>query len=54
MAVIHELRLSELEDKNFSTKAILVEITHVQEEVQFTLFSAVGSRVPGGVMNKVA
>jgi hypothetical protein len=45
MAVVHELRLSELEDKNFSTKAILVEITHIQEGVQFTLFCGIGSIV---------
>ena len=43
IAIIHELRLSELEDVNFSTKAILVEITHTQDGVQFTRFSAVGS-----------
>ena len=45
MAIIHELRLSELEDKNFPTKAILVEITQIQEGIQFTLFSGVGSIV---------
>jgi hypothetical protein len=42
MAVIHELRLSELEDKNFTTKAILVEITHIEEGIYFTLFSGIG------------
>jgi hypothetical protein len=45
VAVIHELQLSELEDERFSTRAILVEVTHVQDGIQFTLFSGVGKIV---------
>jgi hypothetical protein len=42
MAIIHELRLSELNDTNFSTKAILVEFTNIQDGIQFTRFCTVG------------
>jgi hypothetical protein len=42
MAIIHELRLWELEDEKFSTKAILVEITHVHDDINFSLFSTTG------------
>ena len=42
MAIIHELRLSELNDTNFSTKVILVEFINIEDGIQFTQFCTVG------------
>jgi hypothetical protein len=45
VAVIHEVKLCELENETFSTKAILVEVTRIEDGIQFTLFSGVGKIV---------
>jgi hypothetical protein len=55
MALIHELRLADLEDENFSAKAIMVQVSQFRGNVQYAKFVCMGriSRAMNGLSGHV-